>query len=137
MKEDDIAPATTNSQEEEVPLQANFTDRNLCINMEERNETLEAIHEQMKIILGDRTYCLPNNYTPCYACHDKSNLLQALVSKINKLTSEKKQLKHRSIMKTSTFIWKKIKTYAKMKFYTGIYTLVLFDKIFRLIQRFF
>ena len=39
-------------------------------------------------------------------------------------------------MKTSTFTWGKMKTDAKMKFYTGINTIVLFNKIFRLIQPF-
>ena len=39
-------------------------------------------------------------------------------------------------MKTSTFTWRKIKTDAKVKFYTGINTIVLFNKIFRLIQTF-
>ena len=37
-------------------------------------------------------------------------------------------------MKTSTFTWTKTKTDAKMKFYTGINTIVLFNKIFRLTQ---
>ena len=37
-------------------------------------------------------------------------------------------------MKTSTFTWRKIKTDAKVNFYTGINIIVLFDKIFRLIQ---
>ena len=35
-------------------------------------------------------------------------------------------------MKTSTFTLRKIKTDAKMKFYIGINTLILFNKIFRL-----
>ena len=39
-------------------------------------------------------------------------------------------------MKTSTFTWRKIKTDAKMKFYTGINTIVFFNKIFRLTQPF-
>ena len=43
-------------------------------------------------------------------------------------------MKHRSIRKTSTFTWRKIKTDAKMKFYTRINTIVLFNKTFRLIQ---
>ena len=38
-------------------------------------------------------------------------------------------------MKTSTFTWRK-KTDAKMKFYTGINTIVLFNKIFRCMQPF-
>ena len=40
------------------------------------------------------------------------------------------------MMKTSTFTWRKIKTDAKMKFYTGINTIVFFNKIFRLTQPF-
>lgn len=35
-------------------------------------------------------------------------------------------------MKTSTFTW--IKTDAKIKFYSGINTIVLFNKLFRLVQ---
>ena len=56
--------------------------------MEELNEPMKVIHEPMKIIPRDHKYCLPNNYTPCYACQDKSNLVEALLSKINKLTLE-------------------------------------------------
>ena len=88
---------------------------------------LDVIHEPMKIIPGDHTYCLPNNSTPCYACQDKSNLVKALISKINL---------YRSIMKTLTFTWRKIKTDAKMKFYPGINTIVLFNEILRLIPPF-
>ena len=54
--------------------------------------------------------------------------MKALVSKINKLTLGNKELKYRSIMKTSTFTLRKIKTDAKMKFSTGINTIVLFNK---------
>ena len=97
-----ITPATSTSQEEEVPLQTNFIDENLDNNMEELNEPMEIIHEPMKNIPGDYKYSLPNNSTPSYAYQDKSNLVKALVSKINKLTLENKQLKHRSIMKIST-----------------------------------
>ena len=43
-------------------------------------------------------------------------------------------MKHRSIRKTSTFTWRKIKTDAKIKFYARINTIVLFNKTFRLIQ---
>ena len=98
-----------------------------------KNESMEVIHESIEIIPGDHTYCLTNNSTPCYACQEKSNLVKALVSKINKLTLENKQLKYRSIMKSSTFTWRKIKT---MKFYNGINTIVLFNKIFKLMQPF-
>ena len=36
-------------------------------------------------------------------------------------------------MKTSTFTQRKVKADAKMKFYTGVNTLVLFNEIFKLI----
>ena len=67
VKEGDIKPTTSTSQEEEVPLQANSMDGNWDINMEELNEPMKVIHEPMKIIPRDQRYCLPNNYTPCYA----------------------------------------------------------------------
>ena len=130
VKEGDIKPATSTSQEEEVPLQANSVDGNWDINMEELNGPMKVIHEPMKIIPRGHRYCLPNNSTPCYACQDKSNLVEALLSKINKLTSENKQLKHRSIITTLIFTWRKIKTDAKLKFYTEINAIVLFNKIF-------
>ena len=86
-----MIPLTSASQEEDVPLQANFIDENLDINMEELNEPMEGIHEPMKIIPGDHTYCLTNNSSPCYACPDKSNIVKTLVSKINKLPNFGKQ----------------------------------------------
>ena len=88
LREGDITTATSTSQEEKVPLQANFIDGNLDINMKEINEPKE-------VIPGDHTYCLPNNHTLCYACQDKSNLVKALASKINKLNLKNRQLKHR------------------------------------------
>ena len=56
-----MIPLTSASQEEDVPLQANFIDENLDINMEELNEPMEVIHEPMKNIPGDHTYCLSNS----------------------------------------------------------------------------
>ena len=56
---------------------------------------MEELNESIEVIPGDYTYCLPNNSTPCYACQDKSNLVKALASKINKLTLENEQLKYR------------------------------------------
>ena len=79
MRAGDITPATSISQEEELPLQGNFIDKNLDINLEELNEPMQIIHEPMKTIPGDRTYCLRNNSTSCYACQDKFNLVKALV----------------------------------------------------------
>ena len=47
MRDGDITPATSTSQEVDVPVQANFIDKNLDVNMEELNEPMEIIHEQM------------------------------------------------------------------------------------------
>ena len=68
-----------NFSRREVSLQANSIDESLDINIEELNETMEVIHELIKIIPGDHTYYLSNNSTPCYACQDKSNLKKELV----------------------------------------------------------
>ena len=135
VREVGIKPATSTSQEEEVSQQAHFIDENLDINMVERNEPMEVIHEPVKIVPRDHSYCLPNNSSPCYDCQDKCNLVKAL-EKLNKLTLENKQLKHKSIMETSTFTWRKIKTNAKIKYFTGINTIAFFNKIFRIIQPF-
>ena len=97
---------------------------------------MEVIHEPMKTIPGDHTCCLQNNSIICYACQDRSKLVKVLFSKINKLSLKNKQFKHRSIMKISTFTWRKKKTDAKVKFYTGINITILFNKIFRRIQPF-
>ena len=71
--------------------------------MEELNELMELIHELIKTLPGDHRCCLRKNSTPFHACQNKSNLVKAFVSKTDKLTLENKQLKNRSIMKTSTF----------------------------------
>ena len=42
VREGHITPATSTSQEEEVPLQANFIDQNLDINMEELDKPMEV-----------------------------------------------------------------------------------------------
>ena len=87
--------------------------------MEELNEPMELIHELIKTLPGDHRYCLRKNSTPFHACQNKSNLVKAFVSKTNKLTLENKQLKNRSIMKTSTFTWRKIKLVLRLSFILG------------------
>ena len=42
VRQGDTTPSTSTSQEEEVPLQANFIDKNLDINMEKLNEPMEV-----------------------------------------------------------------------------------------------
>ena len=53
--EGEITHGTSTSQEEEVPLQANFIDENLDIIIGELNEPIEVIHEPMKVVPGDHT----------------------------------------------------------------------------------
>ena len=53
-----ITPATSTSQEEKVPLQANFIDENLDINMEKPNEEMELFMNQWK-------WYLETTYTAC------------------------------------------------------------------------
>ena len=93
--------------------------------MEEFNEPMKLVQLKlvlmpMRIVPGNHTHYLSNDSTTYYACKDKSNLVKALVLNINKLTWENKHLKHRSVMKTSLFTWRKINADSKMKFYNEI-----------------
>ena len=40
--------------------------------MVQLNKPMGLINEPMKVIPGDHAYCLPNNFTLCHACQDKS-----------------------------------------------------------------
>ena len=82
-------------------------------------------YEPMEIIPRDHTYYLPNNSTPCYACQDKSNLVTAPVSKINKWTLENNTVEISINNENLKFTRRKVKTDATMKFYTEIKNIVL------------
>ena len=51
-----ITPLTSNFQEEEVILQADFVDNSLDINIKELHEPKKVIYEPVKIIPGYHTY---------------------------------------------------------------------------------
>ena len=51
LKEGDIIPATSISQEENIPLQASFIDEILDINMEDRNKQCSLFMNQWKLYL--------------------------------------------------------------------------------------
>ena len=84
----------------------------------------------------------------CADCTAKSSLIGALVNGIKSLSLERDQLKekvgqlsHKIVRDVSkareeakVFSWKRIKSDAKMKFYTGIQTVALFSVLFSLIQ---
>ena len=99
-----ITPLTSNFQEEEVILQADFVDNSLDINIKELHEPKKVIYEPVKIIPGYYTYWLSNNSIPSCVCQDKSNIAKAIVAKINRLTLKNKQLKHISIRGCSSDI---------------------------------
>ena len=101
---------TSTSQEEEGPPQANFIDENLDINMEELNESMDVIHEPIKLYLETTHTAYQIILLLVMLVRTIVNLVKFLVSKINKLTLESKQLKHRSVVKTSTFALRNIKT---------------------------
>ena len=51
-----ITPLTSNFQEEEVILQADFVDNSLGINIKELHEPKKVIYEPVKVIPGYHTY---------------------------------------------------------------------------------
>ena len=88
--------------------------------------------------LSDHCY----NKTPtkhCAACEDKSHLIDSLTTKLNSLTLRYKRANREKVfsrVKGSIFTWTKIKTDAKMNFYTGISSIKLFNIIFQLLYPF-
>ena len=73
MREGDIITATPTSKGEKVPLQTNFIDETLDINMESElnNVPMEVIHETMKTIPGEK-------YTAC-----QITLLLVMLARMN------------------------------------------------------
>ena len=73
-----------------------------------------------------------------YAYVDQRNLIEVLANEINELTLENKLLKRNTLCyansNRSCFTWHKIKTDAKMNFYTGTQTIEMFNVIFILIK---
>ena len=79
--------------------------------------------------VSDHSYCSIQSSKVCKVCVDKSNLIESLVSKVNVLTLTCQKLKRQKLfdsVKHSVFTWRKIKTDAKMNFYTGLSTIKLF-----------
>ena len=84
----------------------------------------------------DHSYHCKTGDVKCQDCETKNVLIKALVGKINFLVSENQKLKRQKLkpQKESTLNWRKIKDDKKMKFYTGISSIALFNTIFLLIQ---
>ena len=92
----------------------------------------------MSVILGDHSSCWQTDTLKFLTCVDKRNLIEVLVNEINELTLENKLLKRKTLCcansNRSCFTWHKIKTDARMNFYSGIQTIEMFNVIFILIK---
>ncbi|XP_004210617.3 uncharacterized protein LOC101241116 [Hydra vulgaris] len=110
------------------------------------NDVLTDLYEENSLPLAnvsffspvsDHSYCSLQSSKVCKVCVDKSNLIESLISKVNTLTLTCQKLKRQKLfhsVKSSVFTWKKIKTDAKMNFYTGLSTIKLFESLFLLIK---
>jgi len=113
--------------------------------LEESNvdvDNLETINDDISITSSflEHSYCSSSSKVQCRACVDKSNVIDSLVQRANRLTAENLRLKARlrdklfNKEKNATYTWRNIKSDAKMNFYTGINTIVIFNTLFLLIQ---
>ncbi|XP_065671815.1 uncharacterized protein LOC136089687 [Hydra vulgaris] len=87
--------------------------------------------------VSDHSYCSIQSTKVCKVCVDKSNLIESLISKVNTLTLTCQRFKRQIFfdsVKSPVFTWRKIKTDAKMNFYTGLSTITLFESLFLLIK---
>ena len=78
----------------------------------------------------------PHSSMSCLKCNDKSTLINSLVNKVNKLSLQIKKAKREKLLNSnsSAFSWRKIKSDAKMNFYTGISSIALFNVLFTLLS---
>ena len=86
--------------------------------------------------LSDHSYMITPQTKPCQKCNDKTNLISSLVEKVNKMSLQLKRANRDRMFnaKSSFFTWKKIKTDAKMNFYTGIQSIAMFNVLYLLLQ---
>ena len=88
------------------------------------------------VVLLPSNICIVNWKVPinvCLTCVDKSNSIKSFVKKIDILSLTVKKQKRNKLLnsKQSRFSWKKVKTAAKMNFYTGLSSIkVLFSALF-------
>ena len=85
----------------------------------------------------DHSYTIVTPQTKlCQKCNDKTSLINSLVDKVNKLSIQTKRATRDRMFncKNSLFTWRKIKTDAKMNFYTGIQSIAMFNVLFSLLS---
>ena len=91
------------------------------------------------IIATEHSYCKLESANVCLKRVDKSNLINSLVKKIDTLSLTVKKQKRNKLLnsKQSRFSCKKVKTAAKINFYTGLSSIEVFSAVFNLIEPYF
>ena len=88
------------------------------------------------IIATEHSCCKLKSANVCLPYVDKSNLIKSLVKKIDTLSLTVKKQKRNKLLnsKESRFSWEKVKTAAKMNFYTRLSSIVVLSAVFNLIE---
>ena len=105
--------------------------------METESSLLSPMSTNSSVVF-DHSYTVTPQTRQCEKCHDKTELINSLVNKVNKLSIQVKCATRERILnnKRSVFTWRKIKTDAKMNFYTGIQSIAMFNVLFLLLSPF-
>ena len=85
----------------------------------------------------DHSYSLPAGVQLCPGCVDKNDVIDSLSKKVSLLKIDNQQLKREKILAAtskSVSSWRKIKSDAKMNFYTGLSSNQVFNTVFSLIE---
>ena len=102
-----------------------------CSSSPAQQQRLELVSPTSSIssFWSDHTYCTTPATESCAKCADQAELIKSLIRKLNKVRRQTF-----SNIKSSNFTWKKIKTDAKIRFYTGFTSIAQFNAIFNLLQ---
>ena len=85
----------------------------------------------------DHSYSLPAGVQLCPGCVDKNDVIDSLSKKVSLLKIDNQQLTREKILAATSksfFSWRKIKSDAKMNFYTGLSSIQVFNTVFSLIE---
>ena len=120
-------PETLNKEQQEQPMEVDMEDSFLS------PPPPSSSHHSSSVFF-DHSYVSSTPHSiSCLKCNDKSTLIDSLVNKVNKLSLQIKKAKREKLLHSS-FTWRKIKTDAKINFYTGISSISLFNVLFTLLS---
>ena len=97
-----------------------------------RSKSASFIPASPSSVSLDHSYAQPLEHCSC--CKSKDKVISAMVKKLSKLTLQNRTLKSDYFTHITPFSYSRIKTDAKMKFYTGITSIAAFHAIFNLIH---